>query len=641
MITPMQKVTICGLNSERKYVMERLQKAGCVEFINDSEPSLDTPAVSESLSQFERYLSLCKNALEILDEYCPQKTGMFSVRKDMSFKYFSMQKEEIKDVGALALKVINTQKSIKETEARMGSINARIASLTQWSKLDIPLNFSGTKTMETGLYTYPSFIDEQQLNDIMTEIKEYCVSELVSSSNEVSCIFTAYLKDFKDDVLRHLREKGLVQASVGISRRTPQNKIVSLGEELAKLSKEIEDAEAMLASFGESRREIQLFHDHLILRIDKYKALQNVNLTEETFIIQGFIPKKKSSLIQKKLSDLTCTAEFEAITDGDAPVLFENNAFVSPVEGITSSYSMPSKNDIDPNAVMSIFYYLFFGMMFSDAGYGLLMVIVCGYLGFAAKVESTLRRNMRMFFYCGLSTMFWGFMYGGFFGDLIPGLKPLWINPIEEPLMLLIFSVALGVLQIVIGLILKFYVDFRAGDRVSAIFDTLSWVILLLGAVVAILGVVLSYDILLKVGVAMTAVGVLMIVIMKNRTTLNPFKRLFSGILALYDITSYVSDFLSYSRLMALGLATGVIANVVNIMAKLGGNGIVGAITFILIFIVGHALNFAINILGAYVHTNRLQYVEFYSKFYEGGGRAFSPLNMNTKYYNFMEVEKQ
>ena len=130
-----------------------------------------------------------------------------------------------------------------------------------------------------------------------------------------------------------------------------------------------------------------------------------------------------------------------------------------------------------------------------------------------------------------------------------------------------------------------------------------------------------------------------MVLLMKNRETLNPFKRLLSGVIGLYDITSYVSDALSYSRLMALGLATGVIAQVVNIMGSLAGGGIVGTVAYVVIFAAGHALNFAINVLGAYVHTNRLQYVEFYSKFYEGGGKEFSPLKMNTKYYNFMEVE--
>ncbi|MBO5007421.1 MAG: V-type ATP synthase subunit I [Clostridia bacterium] len=641
MITPMEKITICGLNSQRKTVMERLQKSGCVEFIKSDDSELISVNVSESVTQFERYLSLSADALEIIDEYSPAKTGMLSVRKDKSLQFYSMQSEEIKTTGTVAMDIINTVKDIKEREAQIGTINARISAISQWAALDVPMNYSGSKTVETALYTYPEILDKEGLDSLLEEVGDYVTTELVSSSREISCIFAAYLKDFKDDVTRVFREKGFTQPAIGLSRRTPKDKIINLHEKIAKLNNEIESLKQKITKLSEQRDEIQLFHDHLVLRRDKYKALENVSLTEETFIIEGYIPKNKSEHIQKKLSDLICTVELSAISeDEEAPVLFKNNSVVSPVEGITASYSMPSKHDIDPNAVMSFFYYLFFGMMFSDAGYGLLMVLVCGFLGFIAKVESGLRQFMRMFFYCGISTMFWGFMYGGFFGDIIPGLKPLWINPIDEPLMLLIFSVALGVIQIMIGLILKFYVDFRAGERVSAIFDTLSWVIVLFGAALAIIGFVLGYDIVIKVGIGFAAVGVLMILFMKNRTTWNPITRLFSGIIGLYDITSYVSDFLSYSRLMALGLATGVIANVVNIMAKLGGGGIVGTIAFVLIFIVGHALNFAINILGAYVHTNRLQYVEFYSKFYEGGGRAFSPLDMNTKYYNFMEVKE-
>lgn len=641
MITPMQKITICGLNSQRKDVMERLQKSGCVEFSKSSDDELGSLNVSESLSRFERYLSLSADALMVLDEYSPAKTGMFSARKDKSLKFYSMQSEEIKTIGSVALDIINTVKDIKEREAQIGSVNARIAAISQWTSLDVPMNYSGSRTVETSLYTYPELLDEETLESFISEVGEYVTVELVSSSREVSCVFAVYLKDFKEDVTRVFREKGFVQPAIGLSHRTPKDKIINLEEKVSRLNAEIDSLKQKIIGLSEKREEIQLFHDHLVLRKDKYKALENVSLTEETFIIEGYIPKNRAEQIQKKLSDLICTVEFSQIPDDeDAPVLFKNNSVVSPVENITASYSMPSKHDIDPNAIMSFFYYLFFGMMFSDAGYGLLMVIACGYLGFIAKVESGIKQFMRMFFYCGLSTMFWGFMYGGFFGDIIPGLKPLWINPIDEPLKLLIFSVALGVIQIMIGLILKFYVDFRAGERVSAFFDTLSWVIVLFGAAVAIIGYVLGYNIVVKAGVGFAVVGVLMILFMKNRSTLNPITRLFSGIIGLYDITSYVSDFLSYSRLMALGLATGVIANVVNIMAKLGGGGIVGTISFVLIFIVGHALNFAINILGAYVHTNRLQYVEFYSKFYEGGGRAFSPLDMNTKYYSFMEVNE-
>ena len=205
----------------------------------------------------------------------------------------------------------------------------------------------------------------------------------------------------------------------------------------------------------------------------------------------------------------------------------------------------------------------------------------------------------------------------------------------------MIFSVGLGLLQIIAGLVCKFYVDYRAGERKAAIFDSGSWVFVLAGAAIAAGGVFLKLSSIATAGIAFAVVGLIAIVLMKGREKKNIFSRLFSGILGLYDITSYVSDLLSYSRLMALGLATGVIGQVVNVMASLAGDGLVGIILSSVIFIIGHALNFAINVLGAYVHTNRLQYVEFYSKFYEGGGRKFAPLSLNTKYYNFMEDDEK
>lgn len=335
--------------------------------------------------------------------------------------------------------------------------------------------------------------------------------------------------------------------------------------------------------------------------------------------------------------------------DEEAPVLFKNNGFSKPVEEITATYSMPSKRDIDPNPIMAFFYYLFFGMMFSDAGYGILTMIGTGYLGFVKKYKPDF---MKMFFYCGISTTFWGFMYGSFFGDLIYRfsitflgkeftLSPIWVDPAKEPLLLLIFSVLLGLIQILVGLGISFYMNWRAGDKKDAVYDIGSWILIISGVIVLVGGIFLKASPLTTVGTVMAVLGALIVVLMKGRSNKNIIMRLFSGILGLYDITSYVSDALSYSRLMALGLATGVIAQVVNIMGTLAGKSIIGAVMFVLVFIVGHLLNFAINMLGAYVHTNRLQYVEFYSKFYEGGGRAFKPLGMNTEYYNFKEKDKQ
>lgn len=641
MKTPMKKITVYGIGKFRKTVMERLQKSGCVEFSEQQDERLGKVNVTDSIMQFERYASAAAQAIAVLDEYVPEKSGLFSVRKDISADKFSMDKNEISTVGNAALDIISLKKKIAENDMKIGRENARLASLEQWKRLDIPMNFSGTASVVTGLYTYPDELNDDMLGDMLGECTDYVYCEIISASKEISCVLVVYLKDFADKVTAVLREKGFAHPGSGLSHRTPSDKILNIKQRIAAVNEENEKISKKIKQYADKRDEIKLLYDHLCMRKDKYLNLEKVGLTDETFVIEGYIPAKRCANVKKYLEDeCVCVVEFSDPDPEECPVLFSNNSFVKPVEDITRSYSMPSAKDIDPNGIMSIFYYLFFGMMFSDAGYGLLLAFAAGYIGFIKKAESGTKQFMRMFFYCGLSTTFWGLMYGSFFGDAIPNLRPLWINPVEEPLKLLIFSICLGLVQIVVGLIIKFYVDFRAGDRVSAVFDTGSWILILLGAAAAAAGTVFGINPLSKAGIFAAALGAVMILLMKNRETLNPIKRIFSGILGLYDITSYVSDALSYSRLMALGLATGVIAQVVNVMGNLAGGGIIGAIAYALIFVLGHSLNFAINILGAYVHTNRLQYVEFYSKFYEGGGREFSPLKINTKYYNFTEVER-
>ncbi|MBQ7974476.1 MAG: V-type ATP synthase subunit I, partial [Clostridia bacterium] len=351
--------------------------------------------------------------------------------------------------------------------------------------------------------------------------------------------------------------------------------------------------------------------------------------TEKVSVISGYILSEQTKKLSKEFPDAYIS--FSEAGD-DAPVAFENNPIVSPVEGITESYTMPSGTDIDPNPVMAFFYYIFFGMMFSDAGYGLMMMLVCGYFGFFGK--SKIKKMFRMFFFCGISTLFWGLMYGSFFGNAITSigeiffnrrliLRPLWINPTAEPLKLLIFSIALGFIQIITGLTIKLFIQVKNGRIKEGIYDTGSWIVTLLGLGIVSAGI--GFSPLKAPGAIITLIGVIMLITTQGREKKNIFLKISGGILSLYNITSYISDILSYSRLMALGLATGVIAEVVNILGGLGGNSPAGIIMYCGIFIVGHGLNFAINMLGAYVHTNRLQYVEFYSKFYEGGGKAFIP----------------
>ena len=302
-------------------------------------------------------------------------------------------------------------------------------------------------------------------------------------------------------------------------------------------------------------------------------------------------------------------------------------------------------------------------MMFSDAGYGIVMAIACAVCLLKFKgMEPGLRRSMKMFFWCGVSTAIWGLLFGSFFGDAvsvisntffhtappdIPGLvTPIWFNPVNDPMKMLMFSFLLGIIHLFTGLaILAYnYIKYKK-DYLAVIYDVISWYLLVGGGILALLTMDMMQNIAGftlppiygKIGGIMAAVGAVIILFFAGRESKNPIIRLAKGAYGLYGTTGYLSDILSYSRLLALGLATGVIATVFNKIGSMMGDSIIGILGFILIFIIGHGVNIGINALGAYVHTNRLQFVEFFGKFYTGGGKEFKPFKINTKHYTVKE----
>lgn len=651
MIARMKKISVIGMKTDRKAVMELLQKTSAVEFSPVKEiDDLQEIDVSERIMQFERYLVSTGQALEILDEKVPEKTGMFSVRKSAAMSDFSMKKDEAKEMSELVFKIQTADKKIHESNVEIGRLLGRISAISPWVSLDVPMNFGGTAKTVTALYYLQGEADEEMIGAALGEASADIYYEVISRDKDATRVFFQYLREDSEKAEKAIREAGFVPPTFSLSHLSPLEKIRQLEKVLDDLREEIRENEKFIQESAKRRGEIQMFYDHILMRRDKYTELEKLKQTDMTFVMEGYVPESDAATVKYKLEQ--AASVYVSITDipdsEEVPVLLKNNGFARPVEGITKTYSMPGRTDVDPNGIMAFFYYLFFGMMFSDAGYGLLLALGAGYLGFFAKVERGTKENMRMFCYCGISTTFWGLMYGSFFGNLIPvlgdtffgrvwTLKPLWLDPVQEPLTLLIVSVAMGLFQILIGLGIKFYMIWRQGEKLSAIFDVGLWMLVLGGICVFAGGMALKNDVVGNAGMYAAIAGAVGLVLTQGRNSKNIIGKLFGGILSLYDITSYVSDALSYSRLMALGLATGVIAQVVNTMGSLAGGGVVGAVMFVAVFIIGHALNFAINCLGAYVHTNRLQYVEFFGKFYEGGGRAFAPLKMDTKYYEFME----
>lgn len=646
----MNKIFIFGLNEQRKKVLEFLHKQEIMEVsdFDGDESGYSKQETVKTISQFDSYIASASRAIAVLDEYFPEKKGLFSKRVHLDESKYDMTKDEINFVNKHIQQIIHAKKTITDNKNSIGKINLKQSQITPLLSLDIPLNFQGTFTTSAKLGALEHEWTNEQIIQKLEEsqIEEYYF-EIINTTKQQTYVWFIYPKDNKEEFENFFRNIGFTEPGFSLSHRTCQKKYQKLEEDKQGIIKENERLKNEIKGYLQYKNEIELFYDHLTMRKEKYEALSHLGITENTFVITGYIPKKNSEALKKEItSRFDAEIVFEEPLPDEAPIAFSNNAFASPVEGITSDYSLPSSDDIDPNPIMSFFYYLFFGMMFSDAGYGLLLMIVCGILGYSNILEKHKRRSYKMFFMCGVSTTFWGIMYGSFFGDMINTIAsvflnssftfdPVLLNPTDKPLELMIISVAFGMVHILTAMCIKFYMLWRKGNKTDAICDIGFWIIALLGISIFAAGMGLGISSLDTAGKALMVIGFAGLLVTGGRKGKNIISKIFGGILSLYDITSYIGDALSYSRLMALGLATGVIASVINILGSLGGNGPIGIIVFILISVIGHSMNFAINCLGAYVHTNRLQYVEFFQKFYEGGGRKFKPFAMNTKYFNF------
>jgi V/A-type H+-transporting ATPase subunit I len=641
----MKRLELVGLNSERKRLIEYLQKCGVVDISDSRYELLKSRETAGTVSQLESNMAGTKSAIDMLPK---DSGGLFSKRSELSAEQYRLEAGETARMLDVVQDILQIKKSVEKNNDELSALEIEENAISNFISLDVSAGMKHTRRTEvkTGI-AEGEWTEEkiwQELNEFGLQAVYF---EILKATKQQTVLWVMYLQEDEAKIAKFFAD-----ISFSVPKNLPKNEPAKRIEEIESRKKEIlaenEKSEKKLSDFAKQREELELFYDKMAIRRDKYHALEKIGISKNAFFISGYIPEMYSEDLKAELSKnfTVCVEISEPKEDEEVPVAFRNNAFVAPVEGITSDYSMPSAKDIDPNPIMAFFYYFFFGMMFSDAGYGLLLMIVCGILGFGNVLEKKKRNTYRMFFYCGVSTTFWGLMYGSFFGDMIAtvsntfgsgklALSPILVDPVKKPLSVLIMSVVFGVIHILTAMAIKFYMTWRSGQKWAAVFDTGFWILVISGIGILAAGAAFNMPIVTQIGKYLAIGAAIGLVLTQGRSSKNPILKLFNGILSLYDITSIVGDVLSYSRLMALGLATGVIASVVNVLGSLGGNSIVGLISFIAISIFGHLLNFAINMLGAYVHTNRLQYVEFYQKFYEGGGRKYNPLGFNTKYYEF------
>lgn len=650
----MKSVRIIALRQDRKRLLEHLQNSALVQIKkNDkSEKGFSKIDMSSQMQVFERNVTLTQQALDVLDELAPEKKGMlasFAGRR-------VIDPDEIGAIAADAGKVIDVCNRITELNrvradnaAEQVRIRTALAQLEPWQNLDIPLNTGDTKTTAVFIGTLPKNYSEVTLSEELTQQNQELVFnfEIQYASKDMTCVVLFVplaQKQIAEDALRSI---GFAKPMSPTSH-TPKEKTKRLTDKSARLEQATKDAEKEIISYSDMRAKICNTQDYFRVRADKYNVISELDQTKHVFVINGYIPEDDCDKLTKMCDRIASSyVEFGDVSEEEAPVKLKNNKFAEPAQSIVNMYSTPSHADIDPTPILAFFFYFFFGMMFSDAGYGLLMVVVIGVVLKIFKPDKNMRNNLKLFQYCGVSTIIWGLIFGSIFGDApvaiynaftgasltMKDILP-WptLDPQKDALMLMVVSIAFGLVHILIGMGCKFYICWKQKNYAAALFDTGLWMLMLIGFAVLAVGMITT-PVLLYVGAGIAIACAVGLVLTQGRGKKGIVGKAIGGLASLYDITGYISDLLSYSRLLALGLTTGVMAQVFNMLATMLGTNIIGIIFMIIIFVIGHAVTIGLNALGSYVHTMRLQYVEMFSKFYDGGGKPFEPFTLNSKYF--------
>lgn len=667
-VLQMQRISICALKKDRKAILEKLQSMGVIEMnqIASEDEGFEKMDTMNARLSFEKKAQLTENALAVLETYVPEKHSLLSSLEgkrligESEFEQMISGKEQ---VVAEANEIVGLNKEIAENRAAILKLSNQIEALSPWLALDVPMTDKGTKEVALLLGTMAAGTTEET---VYAAIAEHGAQEdmadvhIIHSDKDAVCLAVFCMRAQETAVEEALRASGFARPSQP-AEKIPAQRKAELEAEIEKLNMRITKIEEEIRILAEYRERLKAVGDYFRMRAGKYEVLGTIPQSQRTFVVSGYIPQKAVGAVEKGIGEIyDCVIDVEDLKeDEEPPTLLQNNGFSSSMEGVLESYGLPHKGEFDPTTIMSFFYVFFFGMMLSDAAYGAVIAIACFIvLKKYPRMSESMHKSLKMFMFCGISTIVWGVLFGGYFGNVVDivsqtffgktvTIKPLWFMPLDDPMKLLVYSLAFGVIHLFAGLGIKGYMLLKEGKVLDFFCDVILWYVFLIGLILMLLPTdifasiaqtqIVFPPILNTLAKVLAIAGAVGLVLMSGRENKNPVLRIALGAYDIYNITGWLSDVLSYSRLLALGLATGVIASVVNQMGSMFGKGIIGVIGFVIVFIVGHAMNLAINLLGAYVHTNRLQFVEFFGKFYEGGGKPFEPFKSETRYVDIKE----
>ena len=638
-IVKMKRLRLFGLRSNREELLRQLQHLGCVEV---GEPAADlsdpqwaglTRPDGQGLSQAREQSAAVGSALDTLKKYVPAKDGMFRKRPELTEAEFFDEAAYAAGLDT-ARRINDAERRINTLRADRGKMEAQRASLTPWSALDVPLEMTGDGTISVIFGTIPARADYAAMEGAVLSAADMASLTDAGADRELRYFLLVCHASVESACTEAMRPYGFSRANLKDWTGTAEDNIRDLNGKMAALDAEMESVKAEIVACGDRREALLRCADRAAQEIAREEARGRLLDTEDAFFLEGWVPAEDESRLAAALGRYACaweTRDPEAEEYPAVPVKLKNNWLTRSLNMVTEMYSLPAYDGVDPNPLMAPFFILFYGIMMADMGYGLLMMLASVIVLKKARPKGGMHNFFMLLGLCGVSTFVMGALTAGFFGDfpaqLVKLINPestfewFWpplFTPLSNTLQILVGAMILGAVQIITGMVVSFVEKLKNGEVMDAVWEELTWWIVFAGAALAILGVT---NIVLIVGGVMVVVG--------SGWSAKGFGKVTAIFGSLYNhVTGYFGDILSYSRLMALMLAGSVIAQVFNTLGAIPGNVII----FFIVSMAGNALNFALNLLGCYVHDLRLQCLEYFGKFYKDGGKPFRPLDINTKY---------
>ena len=654
-INRMLKMQLLGHHSIREDVKLYLREAGVIEITDISLEQVTASFDEAEVREAERLHEKTDDAIQFLDNYSKKLTFIERLSRGplvATPEEIATLSEEVDviDIWAQCNELQNTMRSCRDNLARSREL---IGALEPWTIITVPLESLTAEQYTVQFWTLPEKVAESDLEDMEEKFPLVQFLECTRRGGR-SYIAAILAVPEAGAVGEALKQRGGFLNAFENLKGTPAEIIAREKDRLLALEHEIERAEAAARELAAVTGKLLILSDHF----NEVRGLKSVerhfHFTDSTFLIEGWVRAIDRRRLEKKLPEMFRDTEImfrPPRDDEEPPINLENRSAVRPFEFVTTLYGRPIYREVDPTPLLAPFFVLFFALCLTDAGYGLTLAAVSGFLIFKLKPAGGAGLLLRLLFTGGVVTAIVGVITGGIFGIDPASFSPfirqiVFINPLEEPMKMLNIAFLMGVVHILFGMGIRMVAHWRAGLISDAVFDDLLWILFLMALAPLGYSAILGGEIPPEVAFWSKRASIVIaaaIFITGGRKQNGIVKKVFKGLIGFYDVVGYFGDVLSYARLLALGLATSAIALAVNGIAGMvtGLPFYTGYIMAALILILGHAFNLVVNTLGAFVHSGRLQYLEFFSKFFTGGGKEFRPFRSERRHSAMKETGNQ